>query len=257
LVSIAGDPNSRTTQQGVQLYTELIDEDERLDPDRLRRWLGTDRSPRSIRILERLAREKTARTYHVLLFARYAGRVVGFLKCVFAPAARVMFVAYVGAAQVEGFPRGSVMAALASFGQRMLRRMGESCRWVVFEVTCENRPPRRVEARCRLFRDYASIMGLRAYRVDMPFRQPDLDPLHKGLPQEREARLFVIPLWEGGGILKAIPQSSVATIVSTVYMDIYGETFEDFDEVHSQYRRYLRQLYERVISTLPERVPLL
>lgn len=257
-VVFAQKTGSRGTREFAGLYTQLIDEDDRIDPERVTRWLRfRERSPRSVKALRQAAERYPGRSYHIFLLAKSSLGVVGFLKSVFIPSAKVMFIAYVGAEGVPKAGQRAVMSAMASTQQELLRSLDGLCEWVAFEVTHEDKPKRRVEARCKLFRDYVGIMGFRAYRIQMDYLQPDLDPLHSGAARaETKAYLFVVPLRARKDVRKTISHSTAAGIVSSIYRDVYAEAFEDMADVHYEYRRYLQDLEVHVLSGLPNNLEL-
>lgn len=221
----------------VDIYTELIDENDRISPERILRFLDIPgRSPKSARALRRAFKSPPTSTRHILLVARRKTECVGFLKAVICPGGEVILLAYLGARA-----RGASSKLIDTL-DKLVRSCIPSARWLVFEMTVDQ--ARRHESKYRLFREYARLRHYQMFRWD-EYLQPDMEFEDPANTREDAAVLGVIRLTNRDDPLR---RDELRVIIPALYRSVYAETFDDHGARLGPYVSYLRVVEQLVLD---------
>ena len=225
-VSIVHRQNSSLEENLHALYMAHIDPDDRIAPTHLTHCLRTPQDCiRSAADFRPPDQEETSATMkHLLLVAHCDGEIVGFIKALYVPRGRLLFVAY-AAAHSEAAPvaRRAMHRLLAELYK--LARSADEVSWLCFELT--NRNPQEAKARERLFRQHGRAFGLDIRRVDIDYLQPDLDGADIEASSEESAALFLARIGgttqpSGAGTIR---RETLEEILSCIFLDIYLPTW--------------------------------
>jgi hypothetical protein len=242
-VSILRRGNRSGSHAFVDLYSELIDEVDRISPERILRFLTLPgRSPRSARALRRACRKGFSSNRHLLLLAHRNRECVGFLKAVICPRAEVILLAYLGTKAT-----GAASALIDRLHHLVVKNI-RSAKFLVFEMTVDE--ARRHESKYRLFREYARVLHRSTFRWD-EYLQPDMEFEDPENTKEEIAVLGVVRL---SGQHAPLSETELRLIVPTIYRHIYGETLDDDSVAHGRYLGYL-ELVEKIVLEKLDRQP--
>jgi transcriptional regulator with XRE-family HTH domain len=233
------DPSDPDLPPALDLYCERIPDHLLREPDDIVRWLKEDLEAK---------REGTATVEDYFLIAKMRGEVCGLLYSHYYLRRRMMII-IVSKEGVPGTHHSAISRALLEY---LLRELSETLEGVVAELESEEK-----KSRMRLFRWWARINDVTIGEIKIDYLQPKLSLWDE---DEQEEKLMLIygrtrpPYLSIPGM---IPRSEVANVLDLIYNDSYGEAFEDDPVRDAEYRRYLKQLYERIVATLPEEVQVL
>lgn len=232
----------------LQLYEERFEgeEDQMDDTDDIVRWLNEAKG--------QTQRERLREDYFV---AKRRGRVVGGLYTQYYKKSRLLFVSYLFVKKDEPKDTGGAISFhLAKYLRKFVDKEIKECGGVLFEVApvvSEGQEPTKKSGRIRRFRAIARQIGSEARQVKIDYLQPKLSL--NADKKEKQLALLYISL-NGCQSSDSISRSEVENILKFIYEDLYGDSFIDNEDKNIQYRNYLNQLFQQVISKLPDNIPL-
>jgi len=250
-----GSPRSRDF---VRIYCDLIHDEDQIEPECILKYVNnSSRSPRNALVVRWAAWRNVRTPLHFVLLAYREGQVIGFINAIYLPAAKTCFIAYVGAERGGDLANGRVIMCMLRKLSRLLAPLTRRglCDWAVYELTHRDSSARRM-ARFRLFRNYAQSYGLNAYRVGIPYYQPDMAVDDYELTTRSRADLVVVPLDETGARMTSLPILWVHQLVESIYIEVYLASWHHRPELTDKYKRYLKDVADRVTASAPDLVPL-
>jgi len=231
-----------------QLYAERIDDADQVDPKSILQWMGNpSRCPASAEqlALARLDSEPT----HLLLGAWSGEALVGFTHCTYLPAERLAFVPYL--AVRPGAPGSACASAMLGYLLSLIQERLCGCEWVAFELS-QAMGEERAQARRRVFERHLRSLGLRTYRLMLPYRLPALET--EGGFQGRADLMLVRP-WPGAAPASVLAPASALGLVRAIYFGAYAEELTQGGTA-SQYLARLEAELEQLGALLAEPVKL-
>jgi hypothetical protein len=237
--------------QALELYEHYLDRNQRDAKENIVRWMNE-------------VREETAqgrcKLRDCLLVAKAGDRVCGFLYAHYYYATQLMFISFLAIdKRVPQARRCNASTALLRFLAQDIRTYMPDCRGIVFEVERptegNNRCARRGRARAEHFRFLASTQDVLVREIQFDYMQPCLDLCN---PESSEKpHVLMYGRWATPLTGRSIPRAEVARLLGFVYLEIYGDHFEDDPEKDFEYRAYLHELLCRAVKTLPPEVPII
>ena len=119
-----------------------------------------------------------------------SAEICGFLKAIFIPDIRCLYIAYLVTAPGSDHAEGPV-------AQELVSRLFAACRdsaiqSVVYEICAE--PKSSQEAKDRLFRHYASVYGVKLRHINAKYQQPEICSFDSGDCKLTNAKLYIARL---------------------------------------------------------------
>lgn len=254
IVKLVRRSNDKDLDSFLDLYETIIDEDTRISSEEIVSWIDEDRVAR---------RKAENKIFHYLWLCKVYGKVIGFAKVIYHSGSRLLFVAYFGIDNENAIGRRTAAKTIIAHLRWKLTtdRVLRSCQGIVAE--CEkpdsNMPTdekRRKKARIRLFFETSKRMSTPMYVVDFDYIQPTMPVGGFDETAEEKLALLYIPVKSRDG-KKTISKNQLLSVVSFVYLNVYGPTYRHDKKKDKQYKRYLMALLGKYESSLPKQIRLL
>lgn len=247
-ITVADDPD---LVPALELFEKAIPENQRDMPEDIVRWLGE---------IQEETREGRCRWADYLLVARLERAVVGFLYAHYDLDTGLLLISYLVVDKLaRGARGGRASAALLGHLLGQLRRRQKKCHGIVFELEYaggkSKEKDRERRARMHRFRGLAQTKGITVKEIQMDYRQPKLSLWEPGRREERQHLMF--GRMNPPHLSNLAPRREVENVLDFVYNHIYGDQFADEPARDTEYRQYLKGLYQKCVAGLPENVPLI
>lgn len=199
------------------LYCDRVPDYERVPPKHFRAFFGREYSARSVRDFRRRTKASDG-PVHLLLVARTSKDICGFLKAIFVPDTRCLFLAYLVTARANNNEEGSV-------AQLLLSSVLTACRTTTIQsIVCEIcvQSQSTHGAKARLFRHYASAHGLQLRRIEAKYQQPEICAFDAGDCTLTEAQLYIAYLDSPvQNAWASMTRDQYQALVSAIYKNVY------------------------------------
>ncbi|HKZ82845.1 MAG TPA: hypothetical protein VJ793_04220 [Anaerolineae bacterium] len=231
----------------LDLYERRLPENERDSIDNIVRWQAE---------FEAGVKDNRTKFDDYLLIAKCGGQVCGLLYAQYYHRTRLLLVSYL--ISDDRIPqKHRIVPAIRKKLATILKTELAACAGIVFELEHPDfsKRPRRCRGRQRLFTALALEMGMVVKRLGIDYKQPRLslwDPSYSEEPQ-----VLMYARRRAPALDDSIPKGEVVHILDTLYNSWYGDCYEDNTERDSEYRAYLRSLFQNTVSQMPDRVPLM
>ena len=248
-VRVVSKLNSKQFEQLSSLYCERIPDYERVPPHHFQAFFRREHSAKSIRDFKRRIRCTTA-PVHLLLVARTSVDIYGFLKAIFIPEVRCLFIAYLVSAPGSSHEERTVT-------QKLISRLFAACRdsaiqSIVYEICAE--PKSSHKAKARLFRHYATALGVRLRRIAAKYQQPEICSFDAGDCKLTNAELYIAHLgnqtqdaWHG------MPRHEYERLVSSIYSNVYLMSYALAEpELTEKYRDFLHRVMRHLFANIQD-----
>jgi len=241
--------NDRDLQAAYDVYEqEFENESERDSFSDIQRWLDEA-------AIARASGDPSLDEY--LLVGTLGARVCAFFYRQYYSSHQVFFVGYLAIDRRSRDAKRATSGEKVRFMFATLRKEHPECASVVFELALE--PGKNPRARLSKEQRFGVLARTEAHlalkRLDFEYRQPRLSLWYPNLKEERQhlvhGRLTDPPL---GAYLD---KQEVEHVLDVVYNCWYGDYFQNDPSKDTEYRQYVRELHKEVVSSLPDRVPLL
>ena len=236
----------------VGLYSELIDESERIDSAEIVRWIDE----------ERLLRKSGPSSYcHYLLVGKLGGRVVSFLKAMYCSQCTYLYIAYYGIDTTIERARSGAAPAMMNKVLNLIKKEIPNCKGLICEVQApstelDEKENTKRRSRVKFFRDMARRLGYNMYQVGIDYLRPQMEVTHDRQFAEVKMMLLYVPIKTSVPPDRQVPKQLVLEMLSFVYLRIYGPTFRHEPEKDLAYRAYLKSLLQLYEGVLPDSIPL-
>ena len=166
---------------------------------------------------------------------------------------RLLFVAHAVSDDKAKQPCRVVPAFVKHFS-RLLRAELRECVGLVFELEHPDfsDKPKKCWHREDYFRSVLRDQGFDVKRLAIDYRQPRLSL--RECHYKEEPRLLIYGRVRPPPVGTTLSKEEVARVLDAVYNDWYGDSYEDDATRDTEYRAYLRQMYNDAITALPNQV---
>jgi len=227
------------------LYCDRVPDYERVPPSHFRAFFGKQYSAKSNRDFKRrIARDDAP--VHLLLIADTPEGICGFLKGIYVPGIRSLYVAYLVAT------RGN-MHEERGVTQKLMSALFSACRdssvgSLVCEITIH--PKSDHNAKARLFRHYANTHGLQLRRIVAKYQQPEICSFDAGDCNVMNAELHIAylnnPSLNAGHSIK---RDDYMDLVSAIYKHVYLMSYALAEpQLTEKYRDFLQRLKKSLFA---------
>lgn len=195
------------------------------------------------------------------LIGKFNNQVVSFFFFQYYLDSKFLFISYLGIDEHALHKNGlAAKTVLAEFQERLQHELQE-CRGIVYEIATPvpndtNKEKINKWARKKLFKMYAKKLGFAAYELGLEYVAPKISTDPDASFEEERLALSYIPL-KKFPIDASMPKDEVIEILLFVYLQVYGDSYNDDPTMSQTYKSYLSSLLDDYIAKLPERVPLL
>lgn len=237
--------------QLIDVYEYLLPANERSPGTDILRWLDEYQEKR---------RDPRHTLEEYWLVGKYKSRVVSILFFQYYLDSKYLFISYYGVDdrfEEKGETPSSVMLKKMrkSFGKELKR-----CKGIVYETdapetVADTKKKMERKARSRLFKTYAKRLGYVAYDIGIDYIAPRLALEQSEYYEEEHLRLSYIPLKKTYPD-NIITKDEVLEILHFVYLQVYGDQYNDDLERDKEYRDYLSILFEMYKDDLPDKISL-
>lgn len=239
-VKLIKDPNDSDIESFITLYEEIIDENIRITPDEIIKFIG-NHTPTDESML-----------CDYLFICKKEKEVIGFLKIIYCWNREYLFIAYLGSSKIKNQSSKIASNALLLHLVKYIKKNFKSCRAIFFEVELSNIPSKRSKglAKLRLFRYTTNNLKFPCYQVLFNYIQPEM-PTDGGATKEETNALLFIPL--GYSLIRndKISKNELLDFIDFIYLDIYGRVYDD-NELNEVNKMYLNDLLGKYKAELPE-----
>ena len=240
-------PKDKDIKRLIELYVELFQ-------DESTNYSGQD----IIDMIEQQTHKpelKHIKADDIFLVAKCKGDVVGFIFCHYYKPRKKAIVSYYGIDKTNLQARISGTNVLIESLQKYLNDGENDCDYLFFDVenpstagTKEAKRERR--ARKVVLRQTAKEFGLTAYELKFNYSTPKISFSED--TKEAKLSLMVVPLTVS--IENLLPRSTVNEFLDFIYLDCYGDIYENSDSRYEGYRKHLLEKLEKVKKEVPENV---
>ncbi len=231
--------NSKEFEQLSALYCERVPDYERVPPNHFRVFFRREYSAKSVRDFRRRI-YRTGAPVHLLLVAQTSRGISGFLKAIFIPDVRCLFIAYLVTAPANNYEERTVAQKLVSYLFATCRNSAITN--VVYEICAK--PQTNHKAKARLFRHYASALGVQLRRIAAKYRQPEICSFDAGDCKLTDAELYIAHMDNQAQIVwHSISREEYEKLVSAIYMNVYLMSYALAEpQLTEKYRDFLRRV---------------
>lgn len=235
-VKVVSTLNDKKFQRLSTLYCDRIPDYERVPPNHFRAFLHPRYSANSIRDFKnRIQRSKIP--VHLLLVAQTSNRIFGFVKAIFIPNIRCVYIAYLVAAPGGGFENQEVAQRLLSSFFKACQNAGVKS--IIYEI-CKDSDSKH-KAKSRLYRHYASVFGIKLRCINAKYQQPEICSFDAGDCKITEAELHIAYIEDyTQDALRNIDFSEYKDIVISIYKHVYLSSYVMAEpQLVEKYKKFL------------------
>lgn len=238
-VRIAPKLNSKQFGQLYALYCERVPDYERVPPSHLRAFFRREHSAKSVREFRRRINHTTD-PVHLLLVARTSEGICGFIKAIFIPDVRCLFIAYLVTAPGNNNEERTVTQKLVSCLFAVCRNSAINS--IVYEICSE--PKSKYKAKARLFRHYASALGVQLRRIVAKYKQPEICSFDAGDCKLMSAELYIAHVGnQTQNAWQSIARDEYEKLVSAIYKYVYLMSYALAEpRLSEKYRDFLQRV---------------
>jgi hypothetical protein len=240
-VKLVTKKNDSDLDDFILLYDEVIEENTRITPEEILRFIGCHKPVENITVCD------------YLFLCKKERQVIGFLKAMYCIEKNMLFIAYLGIKKDSGVARKLAALRLYKKIRKLVISKHKGCKVVIFEV--EGSKSTKSNAKLRLFKNAAERYGNKCYQFDINYLQPEI-PSDKGSIQKEETALMFIPIDCEFTLNKYIDKTILLNYLDFIYNKIYSRVYIDND-LNQVYKSYLTDLLNEYVKTLPEKIRLI
>jgi hypothetical protein len=243
-VSIFACLGDRAFADLVALYLERVPDYERVPPDHFKAFFNCEYVASSHRDFRRRVAANVLPA-HLLITARVSGDTVGFLKAIFIPGLRTLFIAYLVASKDRQYAERQIAT-------RLLTKLFETSRdsavsSIIFEI-CSGAQGTEEDSKQRLFRHHARLHGIQVFRLDGPYSQPEICDFTDGPCGTTPAHLYIAPITQSFN-RNAMTFDEYRELVSGIFKYVYLASFTQAEpRLNERYRDFLSEVSDRLFA---------
>jgi hypothetical protein len=185
---------------------------------------------------------------HLLLIATCAGNVCGFLKAIYVPDIRSLFIAYLVTAKGQNHEERSVSQGLISCMFAACK--GTSVESVIFEIC--NEAGSRHDGKAKIFRHYAAALNIKVRRIEAKYHQPEICSFDEGDCKITNADLYIA--YTGcvaPNELHSMPRKYYERLVSAIYKHVYLVSYAFAEpDLTERYDDFLNDAIRAMFATI-------
>ncbi|NNN20115.1 MAG: hypothetical protein HKL84_09745 [Acidimicrobiaceae bacterium] len=227
------------------LYCERIPDYERVPPNHLQAFLRRQHSAKSLHDFKRRLNRSTD-PVHLLFVARTASGICGFLKAIYIPEVRSLFIAYLVTSKGADYEERTVSRQLLS---RLFRAChGTVIQQVVYEI-CAARGA-NYQAKARLFQHHATAFGIKLRKIDAKYQQPEICSFDAGDCKLTTAALYIAHLGsEAERTWHSMSRDQYEKLVSSIYKNVYLMSYALAEpQLTEKYRDFLHNVAKELFA---------
>ena len=227
------------------LYCERVPAHDRVPPIHFRAFFRREHAASSARDFCRRAK-RNRQPVHLLLVARTCHGLHGFLKAIFVPQVRCVFIAYLVSDRGGTHEERTVAQQLVALLVEVCRNSGAES--VVCEISAKKKTDCRAKA--KLFRDYASAHGLSLRRIAAKYLQPEICSFDAGDCNVTEAELHIAHLADKAKqAWHTMGRQEYTDKFTAIYQNVYLMSYATAEpQLTEKYRDYLHKTAKQVFS---------
>lgn len=222
-----------------QLYNQTINEELRIDPEEILKFVGKD---------------GTNRVEHHLYICKHKEQVVGFMKFMYSPDLRCIFMAYVAIDRNDSLANNYGVKKLSKKVVKHYFKNGKANSFIT-EITRSNNDDYNTSLSKQIAR-YARMYHLEAYYINAPYYiQPVMPDCKDSTTKEDLLSLIYIPY--SSPTVKNISKESFLRFIRFIYLDIYAPCCKSSINDCSDYTMYLDKLINDYRNDCPDSIELI
>lgn len=226
----------------IELYEEVLDENIRITPDEIKRFVGNHLKIKSDTLCD------------FLFICKQGKELIGFLKVIYCNKTKILFIAYLGIDKKHNKARNIATNALLNHLSKYISSKLCECKAIFFEVEMPSDYTKKSKAmgRLRLFKSVSERLMFNCYQLEINYIQPEM-PKDVGSTNEETTKLLFIP--RDKKRITQIEKEELLKYLEFIYLKIYGRTYDD-QELHQLYAMYLKDLLLKYENELPPKINL-
>ncbi len=241
IVKLVTKQNDPDIDDFILLYDEVIEENTRITPEEIIRFIGCHEP----------TTERSVCDY--LFLCKKDGNLIGFLKAIYCVQKKTLFIAYLGIDKESEEARKQATFSLYYELHKLMKKKLKDCKAVVFEV--ETSKLIKSNAKLRLFKNAAERFKFPCYRFDIDYFQPEM-PSDSGSISKEQTALMFIPLGGLPNAKREIDKPTMLYYLDFIYTKIYARVYDD-SEMNQVYKMYLGDLIKEYDRNLPAKIKLI
>jgi hypothetical protein len=246
-VRVVANLSGQQFQQLSALYCDRVPDYERVPPNHFQAFFQREHSAKSFRDFRHRTRRATA-PVHLLLVARTSEGICGFVKAIFIPDLRCLFIAYLVSA-----PGGSYEDRRVA--QKLISSLFAACQdstiqSIVYEICAE--PMSKHKAKARLFRHYGSALGLKFRRIAAKYQQPEICSFEEGDCKLTNAELYITHVGnQAQDAWHSMERAEYENLVLSIYKNVYLLSYAVAEpQLVERYRDFLHRVTKSLFASI-------
>lgn len=237
--------NGKHFEQLSALYCDRVPDYERVPPNHFRAFFRREHSAKSLSDFRLRVNCATA-PVHLLLVARTSEGICGFLKAIFIPDVRCLFIAYLVTAPGSNHEHRTVTEVLVS--SLFAACQNSAIQSIVYEICAE--PKSKHSAKARLFRHYATTHGVKLRRIDAKYQQPEICSFDAGDCKLTNAELYIAHVGnQAQNAWHSIARAEYENLVIAIYKNVYLMSYALAEpQLTEKYRDFLQRVTRNLFS---------
>lgn len=246
-VKVVSNLGSEQFQQLSSLYCDRVQDYERVPPHHFKAFFNREHSAKSLREF----RKRTFKAdvpVHLLLVAKSSDKICGFIKSIYLPDTHCLFIAYLVTSSTASHEDRTV-------SQKLLSALCTACNGskvnsIVYEICADLNS--RHEPKARLFRHYASALGIKLRRIDAAYQQPEICTFEAGDCKLTNAELYIAYLTaESLEDNNTIARAEYAKLVTSIYKYVYLMSYTIAEPLLAdKYKDFLLRVGKNIFSNI-------
>lgn len=249
-VRVAPQLNSKQFGQLSMLYCDRVPDYERVPPNHFRAFFQCEYSAKSLSDFRHRIRQAST-PVHLLLIARTSESICGFLKAIFIPDIRCLFIAYLVTA-----PGGNHEERTAT--QKLLSSMFAVCQnsiiqSIVYEISVE--PKSNHKAKAQLFRHYGATFDVKPRCIAAKYQQPEICSFDAGDCKLTNAELYITHMGnQAENAWHTMARAEYENLVSLIYKNVYLMSYALAEpKLTEKYRDFLQKVMRNLFDEIKTR----
>lgn len=232
----------------LEKFYQVIPENELDPPETIVRW---------IQEVYDETKEGKCKLKDCFLIAKIKRKICGILYCQYYPDSRFFFISYIAIDKNMKLARECyVSTAMIKYFTKHFKKEFKESEGIIFELEYPKSNEKSRESTClarkRRFFTIARMQNLAVKEIDIKYLQPKLTLWGDDYKEEKQFLMYART--RKPHLPDLISIQEVKKILQFVYLEIYGDHFENDPSKDKEYRKYLENLYKKVVSDLPEKI---
>jgi molecular chaperone GrpE (heat shock protein) len=177
--------------------------------------------------------------------------VIGFFYAEYNKVKKYLLISYI-AVDKEKSKNKKVTEKIAKRLKRELRSSLKDCKGIIFELEMNSDNNEEESSKFRLFNMVAKKFNVTLKRLKIEYIQPNIKPWDINYNERKQ--ILVYGHTNKNSIGNTISKEEYIDMLDALYNEWYVSAYEDSSEHYEGYKEYIKNLFEKSVSSLPEKI---